>query len=100
MSNMTETTDEDKFSTHETLSSGVFDESDDLGQFSWQVPHQEVIDLTSDNEDSSSHRALHRDWPSDEDVYPNTPTKVQWNTKKKATYRRLLNGQLDMDFFW
>ena len=99
MSNMTETTDEDKFSTHETLSSGVFDESDDLGQFSWQVPHQEVIDLTSDNEDSSSHRALHRDWPSDEDVYPNTPTKVQWNTKKKATYRRLLNGQLDMDFF-
>jgi hypothetical protein len=100
MNDMTETADDEKFSTHETLSSGVFHENDAPEQSSGQVPYQEVIDLTSDNEDSSSQRALQRDWPSDEDNYPpDTPTKVQWNTKNKDTYRRVLNGQVDMDFF-
>jgi hypothetical protein len=37
-------------------------------EISGQVPHQEVIDLTSNDEDSSSQRALQRDWPSDEDM--------------------------------
>jgi hypothetical protein len=97
--NMTETAEDKEFSTHETLSSGVFHENDGLEQSSGQVPHQEVIDLTSNDEDSSSQRALQRDWPSDEDICPDTPTKVQWNTKNKATYRRVLNGQVDMDFF-
>lgn len=96
---MTETADDGNFSTHETLSSGVFHENDGLEQSSRQIPHQEVIDLTSDNKDSSSQRALQRDWPSDEDICLDTPTKVQWNTKNKATYRRVLNGQVDMDFF-
>jgi hypothetical protein len=99
MNDMTETADDEKFSTHEALSSGVFHENDAPEQSSGQVPYQEVIDLTSDNEDSSSQRALQRDWPSDEDNYPDTPTKVHWNTKNKDTYHRVLNGQVDMDFF-
>ncbi|KAJ6179775.1 hypothetical protein N7519_010236 [Penicillium mononematosum] len=32
------------------------------------MPLKEVIDLTSDHEDSSSQGALQRDWPSDEDI--------------------------------
>ncbi|CAG8898141.1 unnamed protein product [Penicillium egyptiacum] len=99
MDDMTETADDGNFSTHETLSSGIFDEKDGPEQFSGQALHKEVIDLTSDNEESSSQRALQREWPSDEEAYPDTPTKVRWNTEKKATHRLVLNGHMDMDFF-
>lgn len=101
---MSETSDDGKFSTHETLSSGMFPEDDAPEPSSGPVHHQEVIDLTSDNEDTSSQRALQRDWPSDDEyMYPDTPTKIRTRIQLKPGQRtpnnRLLNGHTDMDFF-
>ncbi|CAI7587190.1 unnamed protein product [Penicillium glandicola] len=103
MCNQTETADDGNFSTHETLSSGIFPEDPELPLE--QGHQEEVIDLTSDNEDTSSQRALQRDWPSDDDtyMYPDTPTKIRGKiplqSEKKTTYQILLDGQTDMDVF-
>ncbi|KAJ5184857.1 hypothetical protein N7491_007274 [Penicillium cf. griseofulvum] len=94
MCDMTETADDGNFSTHETMSSGVFPE--------YEVQHQEVIDLTSDNEDSGSQHALQLDWPSDDEpsMYQETPTKIRPPQSEQRTGHRLvLNGEMDMDFF-
>ncbi|KAK4863462.1 hypothetical protein LT330_002240 [Penicillium expansum] len=102
---MSETSDDEKFSTHETLSSGIFSENDHPEPSSGPVHHQEVIDLTSDNEDTSSQRALQRDWPSDDDeyMYPDTPTKIgrriPLQSGNRTNHKLLLNGHLDMDVF-
>jgi hypothetical protein len=90
---MTETADDGNFSTHETMSSGVFPE--------YEVQHQQVIDLTSDNEDTGSQHALQLDWPSDEEpsMYQETPTKIRPPQSGQRTGHRLvLNGEMDMDF--
>ncbi|OQE46139.1 hypothetical protein PENCOP_c001G06587 [Penicillium coprophilum] len=99
-----ETDDEEKFSTHETLSSEIFPEDYGVEDLPKQVQGQEVIDLTSDNEETSSKCALQRDWPSDDDpyMYPDTPTKThpsQSSHEKRSTRHLVLNGQTDMDFF-
>lgn len=105
MCDKTETADDGNFSTHETLSSGIFPENNGSEDFLAHIHSQEAIDLTSDNEDTSSQRALQRDWPSDDDtyMYPDTPTKIRGkislHSDNKATYRPVLNGQMDMDFF-
>ncbi|KAJ5385076.1 hypothetical protein N7517_002987 [Penicillium concentricum] len=102
MSDKTETADDEKFSTHETLSSGIFHEGYGGEDPSNRVYHQEVIDLTSDNEDSSSQHALQQSWPSDDDphMHPNTPTKSRLpQSDKKTPHHFVLNGQVDMDFF-
>ncbi|OQE08362.1 hypothetical protein PENVUL_c010G05739 [Penicillium vulpinum] len=100
----TETEDDGKFSTHETLSSGI--SPDDYGAEHplEQVHSQEVIDLISENDETSSQRALQRDWPSDDDtyMYHETPTKIRGNlpqSDNKVTNHLLLNGHTDMDFF-
>ncbi|KAJ5468292.1 hypothetical protein N7475_006044 [Penicillium sp. IBT 31633x] len=33
--------------------------------------------MTSEDEETGSQRALRRDWPSDDGMYPNTPTPVE-----------------------
>ncbi|KAJ5879300.1 hypothetical protein N7455_002765 [Penicillium solitum] len=101
---MSETSDDGKFSTHETLSSGMFTENDAPELSSGAVPHQEAIDLNSDNEDTSSQRALQRDWPSDNEyMYPDTPTKtrgrIPLQSQQRTTNNLVLNGHTDMDFF-
>ncbi|KAJ5514628.1 hypothetical protein N7463_004180 [Penicillium fimorum] len=98
MCDKTETADDGNFSTHETLSTGSFRE--DYG--TEDVQSQEVIDLTSDNEDTSSQRALQQDWPPDDNpyMYPDTPTKIRPpQSERKTTNHFVLNGQTDMDFF-
>ncbi|KAJ5834524.1 hypothetical protein N7447_000550 [Penicillium robsamsonii] len=102
MCDKTETADDGNFSTHETLSSGIFPEEYGAEDPLKQTQYQDVIDLTSDNEESSSQRALQRDWPSDDDpyMYPDTPTKIRpLKSERKTTNHFLLNGQTDMDFF-
>ncbi|KAJ5944648.1 hypothetical protein N7516_004816 [Penicillium verrucosum] len=101
---MSETSDDGKFSTHETLSSGMFPENDSPEPSSGPVHHQEIIDLSSDNEDTSSQRALQRDWPSDDEyMYPDTPTKtrgrIPLQSGRRTTDNFVLNGSTDMDFF-
>lgn len=101
---MTETSDDGNFSTHETLSSGMFPENDVPEPSSGPVHHQEVIDFSSDNEDTSSQRALQRDWPSDDEyMYPDTPTKtrgrIPLQSGQRTTNSLVLNGHTDMDFF-
>lgn len=103
MCDKTETSDDGNFSTHETMSSGVFPENDGPEHFSGQAHNQEVIDLTSDTEDTSSQRALQRDWPSDDEyIYPETPTKIRGTILPQSvrnTHHLELDGQTDMDFF-
>lgn len=38
----------------------------------------EILDLATEDGDTSMQNALQREWPSDDDV-PNTPTPCQWN---------------------
>ncbi|KGO76512.1 hypothetical protein PITC_087910 [Penicillium italicum] len=105
MCDMSETSDDEKFSTHETLSSGIFPDNDGPEPSSGPVHHREVIDLTLDNEDTSSQLALQRDWPSDNDeyMYPDTPTKIggriPLQSAERTTHKLMRNGHLDMDFF-
>ncbi|KAJ5615665.1 hypothetical protein N7537_000779 [Penicillium hordei] len=101
---VSETSDDGKFSTHETLSSGMFSENDAPEPSSGPVHSQEVIDLTSDNEDTSSQRALQLGWPSDDEyMYPDTPTKIRGRIplqSGQSTINNLvLDGHTDMDFF-
>ncbi|KUM57596.1 hypothetical protein ACN42_g9591 [Penicillium freii] len=101
---MSETSDDGKFSTHETLSSGMFPENNAPEPSSGPVHHQEVVDLSSDNEDTSSQRALRRDWPSDDEyMYPDTPTNTRGRIPLQSGQRTInnlvLNGHADMDFF-
>ncbi|KAJ5774239.1 hypothetical protein N7457_009135 [Penicillium paradoxum] len=101
MYDKTETADDGNFSTHETLSSGLCPADYGLDHSSKRLRTEEVVDLTSDNEDTCSQRALKRDWPSDDEIYPDTPTPIEVRVPRSSEGRLSprfdFRGQMNMN---
>jgi hypothetical protein len=71
---------------------------DDLPE---QAHTLEVIGISSDDYETSSQRALQHEWPSDDDLCPNTPTpiglKIPLPVEGNASYDGI-DDRMNMDF--
>lgn len=101
MCDKTETVDDENFSTHETLSSGIFPQDNGPDDLPEQPNTEDMMDGTSDDEDTCSQRALQRDWPSDDGTHPDTPTPMEMRIPRLfedgPTLQVDFGGQMNMD---